>query len=154
MSSSTLSHTCGDGRVISTLPIIWMGKQSFKRNNEPQPFGTNTRDQSVLFTHCLVHSTGRVLLRRFLCPPTPIPEAHSPPNPASFTTVPPVLNPLPKAGQGLWFFQRLPRYQSLWFSTRPTTCLSGRGGWEGAVWGCGLRASPEQGPGEVGEGAG
>lgn len=40
----------------------------------------------------------------------------------------PVLKPLPKAGQGLWFFQRLPRYQLLWFSTRPTTCLSGEEG--------------------------
>lgn len=38
----------------------------------------------------------------------------------------PVLKPLPRAGQGLWFFHRLPRYQSLWFSTRPITCLSER----------------------------
>jgi hypothetical protein len=52
-----------------------------------------------------------------------------PPPPLS----PPVLNPRPKAGQGLWFFQRLPRYQSLWFSTRPITCLSGRGGYEGGA---------------------
>lgn len=36
----------------------------------------------------------------------------------------PVLKPRPSAGQGLWFFHRFPRYQSLWFSTRPITCLS------------------------------
>ncbi len=36
----------------------------------------------------------------------------------------PVLKPRPRAGQGLWFFHRLPRYQSLWFSTRPMTCFS------------------------------
>ncbi len=35
----------------------------------------------------------------------------------------PVLKPRPRAGQGLWFFHRLPRYQSLWFSTRPMTCF-------------------------------
>lgn len=37
----------------------------------------------------------------------------------------PVLKPRPRAGHGLWFFQRLPKYQSLWFSTSPITCLSG-----------------------------
>ena len=32
----------------------------------------------------------------------------------------PELNPLPKAGQGLWDSQSLPgMYQSLWFSIRP-----------------------------------
>ena len=36
----------------------------------------------------------------------------------------PVLKPRPSAGHGLWFFHRFPRYQSLWFSTRPITCLS------------------------------
>lgn len=34
----------------------------------------------------------------------------------------PVLKPLPKAGQGRWFFHRFPKYQSLWFSTSPSTC--------------------------------
>jgi len=29
------------------------------------------------------------------------------------------LDKLTRAGQGLWFFHSLPRYQSLWFSTRP-----------------------------------
>lgn len=36
----------------------------------------------------------------------------------------PVLKPRPSAGHGLWFFQRLPKYQSLWFSTSPITCFS------------------------------
>lgn len=34
----------------------------------------------------------------------------------------PVLKPRPSAGQGLWFFHSLPRYQSLWFSTKPIAC--------------------------------
>ena len=35
----------------------------------------------------------------------------------------PVLKPRPSAGQGRWCFHSLPRYQSLWFSTRPIACL-------------------------------
>lgn len=71
---------------------------------------------------------------RILCPAQSLgPEDQWPPLLPPPTTGPPVLNPRPKAGQGLWFLQRLPRYQSLWFSTRPITCSSGEGGHEGAA---------------------
>lgn len=74
------------------------------------------------------------------CPPDP--PASPQLSPASLCQVPPqldapsgcrvhpsspsspVLKPRPSAGHGLWFFQRLPKYQSLWFSTSPITCLS------------------------------
>lgn len=56
-----------------------------------------------------------------------LPTPHADPsrcraNPSSPCS--PVLKPRPRAGHGLWFFQRLPKYQSLWFSTSPITCLS------------------------------
>lgn len=52
----------------------------------------------------------------------PAPPLYSPIGPENQPV--PVLKPRPSAGHGLWFFHRFPRYQSLWFSTRPITCLS------------------------------
>lgn len=67
----------------------------------------------------------------------------------------PVLKPRPRAGHGLWFFHRLPKYQSLWFSTSPITCFSEKTQGHGCIlllvqraqanplcWCCGRQALP------------
>ena len=60
----------------------------------------------------------------------------------------PVLKPLLNAGHGRCFFQSLPKYQSLWFSTRPKACnmykalkhlIKNHGGFENQTKGKGHR---------------